>query len=241
MKNKHEDSVRESLSGDDIAKSRDDVTYAEYIERWESDCQLDYWPAWTSYLLSADAPRTDTAHRDRLAHFNMYLLNRVWPHRYTDLEQAFKMFGCVLNDLLREFGRHSICQGENDEMVITEKFYKTSGWLEQEEFRRSVDAYEFHTDVIRDLTLELTRAANYVCDLVRQHLSPAYRLQEGRLTVSLGPFSDLSILTFVPEYSPQERDGIPYDSLQHFLENRMNRDYAAGSGTEPVKGYAYGE
>jgi hypothetical protein len=239
LKEDHETAVRSSISDENSAKLRDDVVYSEYIQHWESATELDHWSAWTSYMLSADAPCMRTELRDGLTELDEYLLNRVWPHRYLDLEHAFGAFRRVLNDLIREFGRHMRHDHHETGVVSTEKFYKMYGWLEQDEFHWRVDQYEFHTDTLRDLTLELTRAANLICDLVRRHISPAYRLDEGRLVVSIGPFSDLSIRTFVPEYKGDDRRTL-YPGFEAFLAARASRDYAAGRGTEAVRGYSDG-
>ena len=239
LKKDHEDSVRTSITNENSMKLRDDVIYSEYIQHWESVSELNQWSAWTSYMLSADAPRMRIVLRDALTELNEYLLNRVWPHRYIDLEQSFSAFRRVLNDLIREFGRHMDKDEYNSGVVSTEKFYKMSGWLEQDEFHWRVDQFKFHTDTLRDLTLELTRVANLICDLVRHHISPGYRLAEGRLMVSVGPFSDLSVRTFVPEYQGDDRSSM-YPGFEAFLAARANRDYAAGRGTEAVRGYADG-
>lgn len=240
LKKEHEDEVRGSLSAEDAAKNHHDIVYADYIEHWEQACDLDCWSAWTSYLLCADAPSMRVAHKDQLVELRRYLMNRVWPHRYSDLERGFELFRRILDDLLKEFLSRSTYYGVQNENIVTEKFYKTRGWLEQEEYRKSLDAYVFHTDTLRDLTLELTRAANYISDLIREHLLPEYRVAHGRLTVSVGPFEDMTGKVFVPEYSCLERTRINYEGLKSFLDCRSSRDYAAGKGTEPIRGYADG-
>ncbi len=92
-------------------------------------------------MLSPDAPCMRTELRDNLFDLNEYLLNRVWPHRYLDLEHAFRAFRWVLNDLLREFGRYAGLDQHETGIVATEKFYKMDGWLEPEEYDWRVDEY----------------------------------------------------------------------------------------------------
>lgn len=224
LKKDHEAAVRQSMTGINEAKLRDDLVYSEYVQQWEAMCKLDNWLGWTTGLTWEDASFMQIGLRDALASLNEYLLNRVWPQRYSDLEQAFHAFRRILNDLLKIFGKHSSQDATG--IVSTDKFYsKTSEWLEDDKYFRLVNEYEFHTNIIRDLTLELTRAANLICDLVRRHLSPSYHLQKGRLAVDLGMGTDLSHAKFVPQYVGNERTNL-YPGFEIFLKVRFNRDYA---------------
>lgn len=230
MKVDHETAVRTAFSQENSRKIEDDATYAEYIQTWEESVDLAHWEVWTSYLLGADAPSMRVELCNNLRGINEYLLKRVWPCRYPDLENAIKNFRSVLNDLLFEFSKHAEVVEHEERILVTEKFYKSTRWLEETEFQRRVSQYETHTDFVRDLTLELTRAANLVCDLVRRNISSRYRLIEGKLTASLGPFSDFSYRTFVPEYSESERSSL-YRGISLFQVDRFSRDRFCG--TEP--------
>ncbi len=73
---------------------------------------------------------------------------------------------------------------------MTEQFYRSENY--NPDYRQQVDAYESHVYLLQDLILELTRAANYICDRVRQFIDPTYRLREGVLIVQSGLHSDWS-------------------------------------------------
>ena len=46
--------------------------------------------------------------------------------------------------------------------VVTERFYRIREW-DPERYTLLADRYGFHVELVQDLILELTRAANYVC------------------------------------------------------------------------------
>ena len=104
---------------------------------------------------------------------------------------------------------------------------------------------EFRNDsapecAIATLMLELTRAANYICDRVRQFIDPTFRLHEGRILVETGPTMDITsplsgitIQVLGPEYQGEERVLYPYPGLHQFKEDREKRDLHSGRGISP--------
>jgi len=92
-----------------------------------------------------------------------------------------------------------------------------------------VQRYEEHVDLIADLVLELTRAANYVCDQVRLDLYSGFRLGEGVALVERGPDSDLRWHILRVEYQAGERSDSPYPGLATFKSIRQSRDYFIGA------------
>lgn len=167
-----------------------------------------------------------------LQELRSWLLNRVWPRRYPDLERAFENFRRVLEDFQERFRKHAEPKGDGG-ALLTRKFYQIKEW-NPELYEHLATRYEFHVDLVEDLMLELSRAANLICDRVRQFLMRGYRLSEGHLVVQTGPMADFSFHEMVVQYSPQEREReIPYASLDAFLIERAERDRHFGDGTEP--------
>lgn len=74
--------------------------------------------------------------------------------------------------------------------------------------------------------LELTRAANYVCDRFRQFINPKYRLKEGNLLIEWGPDMSLTWRSRVVQYVGRERVLMPYQDLESFKKVRRTRDLA---------------
>ena len=81
--------------------------------------------------------------------------------------------------------------------------------------------------------LELTRAANYVCDHIRKSISPPFRLNEGVLLVTSGPYMDGTLETSRVEYRSKERIEYPYPGLRKFMTVRASRDDHSGEGFSP--------
>lgn len=78
--------------------------------------------------------------------------------------------------------------------------------------------------------LELTRAANYVCDHIRHTIDGSFRLSEGRLVASSGPYVNFEFKTLRVEYRNEERTSRPYRGLEWFKTARKDRDYNFGEG-----------
>jgi HNH endonuclease len=228
LKRTHEENFRLSTEFDQ-ALLFDRAKYAEYIDQWIALGHVDEWSVWTSWLPSGDWPRLNIEVSNDLETLTDWLFNRIWPSRYPDVETSLMNFRAVLSDLLSVFLAHAEKQGDQWQTV---KFYKEEGeWLPQQEYARRVHRYEFHCDLVTDLTLELTRAANYVCDTVRFHLDPEFRFKEGVLTVQMGPFGDFRYRTYRPEYRASERTASPYPGLKEFRKIRHTRDVNFGKGT----------
>ncbi|MCO6449425.1 MAG: HNH endonuclease [Caldilineales bacterium] len=230
LKKQHESWVREKLEGYDKAKQQDEEIYAAYVVEWEKKASLDAWVEWTSGLL-APVPSINREVCDHLVEMQRWLLSRVWPQRYVSIENAFRNFGNVLADLLDTFFRHV---EKYDLEYMTIKFYTGDGW--NPFYFRDLDRYEHHVDLLHDLTFELTRAANYICDRVREEISPTYRIDAGRLLVSRGDI--LGYMDYCPQYRGPERVDYPYPGLSRFLTDRTTRDWFVGAGDAPEFGFS---
>ena len=118
---------------------------------------------------------------------------------------------------------------------MTVKFYKARG-EERDLYHKLGEAYDFHLDLVEDLMLELTRAANYICERIRQFIDPAFRLKEGVIFVRVAA-PHLRCLTI---YSDQGTTAVNalrdrYPGLEDFKIARKKRDVHFGRGIEPEK------
>lgn len=229
LKNDHEAWVRQRLDFDPAAQ-REDEYYADLIQQFSEKVDIDNWQNWSSWIMGNSYPRISVNIHGKLESLRQWLLSRVWPQRYPEIESSFQNFRHVLQDFLNVFNEHSEPHGE--EMLATQKFYKIREW-DPERYERLSKMHDFHVDLVQDLMLELTRAANYVCDMTRKTFFPTFRLQEGVLLVTSGPYMDLTYRTHRPEYRGGERVERPYTGLTAFKEVREERDFHFGHGTEP--------
>ena len=230
MKAAHEKWVRESLREFDPAEQKDREIYASYVEEFVSRADLGNWRTWISGLFTAGYQHISKERFSELEELRDWIFARVWPHRIPELEDAFTNFRAVLQDLHLVFGKRS---KELDEKTLqTEKFYQIDEW-NPERYDYLFSKYDFQVDLVKDLALELTRAANYICDLVRRYLDPTFRLREGVLILNGGLYMDFTYHSFRPKYRGEERKSIPYPGLTEFKEVRATRDHHMGSGYGP--------
>ena len=225
IKQNHEAWVRESLQDYDPIKQREDEQYATLVENFCDRVSMDNWKGWTSYLLGHGHPRIYRDTHQKLEDSRDWLLSRVWPGRYPEIELGFQNFRMVLQDFLNVFAEHSEPWG--DDMLETKKFYKIEEW-NPERYERLSKLHTYHVDLVQDLTLELTRAGNFVCDKVRERFFPTFRLEEGVLLAMYGPLMDFSYRTVRCEYRGGERTDNPYPGLEEFKHVRADRDFAFG-------------
>lgn len=231
MKENHEAWVQNSLPGYDRDRQRDDEVYAGYVDEWVTRANLDNWEAWSSHLLGFDQPCMATTTARQLFELRKWLLSRIWPGRYPELERAFGNFGHVLNDLQETFRLHAEPRKSDISVVATCRFYKIDRW-DEKLYHRLLGEYEEHVDLVKDFTLELTRAANLVCDEVRRALQPSFRMSEGRLLIQYGPNENLGFVTLAVAYSDAEAASGLYPGLEDFKAQRGRRDAAFGICSE---------
>lgn len=225
IKAKHEDWVRSTLEDYDSQRQRDDELYADYIQEWEQRANLENWLQWSSWILGGEPQLFDNEIK-RLRDLNRWLISRVWPKRYGELEAAFQNFQRVLDDFLRTFTRYL---EPWEDMQVTRKFYKIPNW-DPELYDGLLKQYNFHVDLVEDLMLELTRAANFVCDMIRRYILSSFRLEEGVLLIQSGMDMDMQVTTYRTEYQGDERSLMPYPGLAQFLVERSDRDLCFGAG-----------
>ncbi len=224
IKVEHEAWVRASLSFDS-QRQREDEIYADYIDTWATLMKLDDWNSWASWLVSGGQPSLQADMNDALNDVRRWLLSRVWPGRYNHLEGAFTNFRRVAQDLCNTFHEHA--HRLSDGHWETERFYQIDRY-DPELYFNLLNQFEEHVDLVQDLALELTRAANYVCDMVRLELMPSFRLKEGVALIEGGPYSDFSFKTYRVEYCGGERTEAPYPGLEGFKVVRFSRDVHFG-------------
>lgn len=225
MKRDHEEWVRNSLNIDET-RIKDELIYSTYIDEWVKRADLDNWEVWTSWLLGSGQPSISKQRLQELEELKDWLFTRIMPNTFIELENSFENFRRILQDLINTFKLHSIDRGEGLE---TEKFYKIDHWDPKLNSKLHKE-YMFHVDLVMDLTVELTRAANYICNQVRRCILSDFRLKEGLLVITTGPFMDLSFRTYRVRYTGDQRTGIPYKNLNQFKIERQNRDYNFGAG-----------
>lgn len=229
FKKEHIEWVNANLNAD-ITKQKDDEIYATYIDEWVRQGDINGWNDWSSYIFSGGQPSMYKNHHKNLDELNTYILSRIWPKRYISLEKAFKNFRLILNDFIRIFNKYLDDRIRKDNLLFTEKFYKKLNEFNPKEYAKLADKFDYHVDLVQDLMLELTRAANHICDEIRRNISASFRIKEGVLLVSSGPHTDFSFKTTRAEYLSYDDEDFVYHGLKHFMKVREERDHHYGKG-----------
>jgi hypothetical protein len=235
MKRSHEAWVRLNLNSD-LVKQKDDEDYSSHVDKFIELAEANEWKGWTSFVFSAGQPHIYQRNTRKLRELIEYIHSRIWPGRYPDLEAAFHNFKYVTNDFLRVFHKHmdpdrrQVQEGETEDDVElwTEKFYKISDW-DPERYNQLLSKFEYHGDLVQDLCLEMTRAANHMFDMVRADLFRSFRISEGVLLVEMGPYENFSWKTVRTEYRREEKLTL-YKGLRDFMTVRTSRSYHCGEG-----------
>lgn len=226
----HERTVDETISPATRHEENIEVRYAGIIDAWSRRIDIDAWDGRISGVVVNAAMREDVL--EESTQLRDWLLRRVWPRTIPQIEDALLNFRMVEQDLDAVVTRYSTRRGG---LVLIDRVYQEvdgpRAGRENIEFleRRS----DYFQDLAADLAIELTRAVNLVCDRVREHLWPNYRLDEGYATVGLGLTAGLVFETLRPVY-PVDAPARPYPGLSRFVEERADRDYARGGGPPPV-------
>lgn len=220
MKLEHEQWVNKSLDSFDSTKQRDEELCAMYVQEWIQLVELDQWQNWASLALKYGQPTLSKHMDEKLSQLGNWTISRVWPKHYLKLENIFRNFQMVLQDFLYILHLHSV---ESGNIYYTRKFYRNDNeWTDN--YHELTRRYEFHVDLVQDLMLELTRAANYICDQVRHVIDPTFRLREGAVIVESGPNSLMRFALLKVEYLEEERTDSPYPGLESFKTDRLKRD-----------------
>jgi hypothetical protein len=197
--------------------------YADCIDKWNQMAALDRWEVWTHPLLRGGSQCISESAFYNLQELCKWLGNRIWPRKLLLLENSLENFSLVANDFAAVFDKHSDLNGR---MICTDKYYRRRAQRET-----ALAEFKFHTTLVEDLVLELTRAANLVCQRVRETFDANFRLDEGRLVAKSGPYTDGSNHLHLAEYRSRElKKKYPYPGLESFLKIRTFRDTHFGEG-----------
>jgi hypothetical protein len=223
MKAKHEGWVRTALSDFDASRQADEEFYAAIVDEWTLRTDVHNWGGWTFGLTYSDQPSVPRNRLDQLREMIPWLLGRVWPGRYPELESAFHNFRRALNDFLLVL-QSQLETDDRGGVARTRRFYHIDRW-DPELYDQLLNEYNDHVELVDHLVVELTKAANLVCAGVRKYLDSEFMRKEGVLLLTFGPDMKLRTTIIRAEYSPEElRNELPYKGLDAIREERAKNE-----------------
>lgn len=233
MKRDHEIATNAQRSDAERRAGELVLRQAAIIDGWEERVQLDDWQAWMGGVFGDGHPRMAREDFDRLTGTRRWMFSRVWPGTEPVLEQAFENFRYVAQDLQLVFEQYPHEHLTESGWVAPTRFYNDPAWQNRIDDQPRLDAmYAWYAALLEDLALELTRAANLVCEAVRQTIDPRYRLNDGLVILESGPYMDFTTRLHRPRYA-SDSGWRPYAGLRQFLVDRESRDEHRGSGSPP--------
>lgn len=191
------------------------------VTPWSEMIDINNWNSWTYGLLSSGQPTLSSEKLEQLNKTIKYLMGRIWDENFDEVNKAFINFLSVLQDLYLSFTQRA---SEEFGTMVFQKFYKNASDYEQ-----AHKQYEFEVYLIEDLVIELTRAANYICDQVRKYIEPEFMIKNGYLLITSGPNINLQEETTKVTYNETDID--LYPGRDSFLTIRKERNYHMGVGT----------
>lgn len=197
--------------------------YAEIVDEWSAKADLENWTAWSWHLANPAGAMLPISVQERLTKLGIWGLGVIWPDQIPELEGALKNFFTILIDFQAEFRRDADLTQNEKVLKVAPVHRKHRDRMTQREFATHEALYNENISMIEDLFLELTRAANYTCSVVRQRIDPQFRLREGALLIRSGPYFDADDHFHRAEYRSEELATL-YPGLDVFRSVRKSRE-----------------
>ena len=195
-----------SLSAEsDQWKSAQELVYASLIDQASTNCRFTDWDSWASYAISVEhiwPADTDL----RIHDFRLRVLKAIWPGTRLELEHALVTLAAAMTGAFGVFRKHSLLRGDE---YRADRFYKgIDGTRFNPYYERDLRRYEEWEDLCCWWIREATRAANWVAEVVRRDINPAFFATEGKFILEIGSgLGQWRVET--PEYSQEEKDSMP--------------------------------
>ena len=220
IKKAHESWVDSALAPD-LERLKDDLAYADIVDKWVEAFDVNEWDDWGSRQLMLNRIDKDQFHKFQDS--VIWLARRVWPSRHRKLEESLAVFLRVMKDLVSTLEFYLVEERSDGEMV-TERFYKRE-WYAQKVYAHRLMQYEIHVEITEQLVKEATKACNLVCDAVRATLDYSFRREEGVVVLSDGAGTECAGIRL--EYDHRADVGTLYrglDKIREAAEKKVRAD-----------------
>jgi len=212
IKQQHELWVKERLSERaDGKKQVADQIYSAIIDAAVKYCDFPGWNRWVSeagYVYQRWHQNT-VSDIDR---FEDCIHRAIWPGSNPELENALKTLSLALSKARETFMQH--CEyGRYGSMYSGVKFYSLTWHEDQSVYHRLLKEYKAWVFEFSFWLWIATKAANWICEVVRKGINPMFFAIEGRF-VSCGGIGGDSI----PEFTAAEKQNLP-DKIEALIKD----------------------
>jgi len=180
IKAEHELWVQDKLADVfDIRKAAASSVYTNLIDSSVSHLNLSSWSTWVWEAGSSTHHRWPYKLAEDIGLYERKVRAAIWPSGETkidSLENAIKNLARVSLDTLDILSKHF--ESGNDGWCKAHKFYKEP--FPNPSFEEDYKKYEAWENQLRDMFVELCKAANYFADEVRANINPMFFLENGR-------------------------------------------------------------
>ncbi|MCX5258614.1 hypothetical protein OOK27_31555 [Streptomyces canus] len=184
MKAEHEASRSSLKSGQEKRLEEIELRTLAMVETWAKKANLSEWESLT-WKLNVPIPRLSQSVIDLLTEQAEWAMTRNWPLHYPELRRAFANYSTVLRDTVNHIRRSMEPLERREEVWEIYREHKHR-IMSQAEYDASLRDMQYRIDLLCELSWELTKAANFVCDSVRLEIDPLFRFDEGVLPHRVG-------------------------------------------------------
>lgn len=179
IKDKHELWVRETLTKTTTAaENAAETAYADMVDAAALLCHFDDWNNWTSEALGPSAKWPSSVSRD-IKRFANKVRAGIWPGAKTELELAIKTLAASTEGASEALQLH--CGYGHGDLLRRDKFYRDGKiWHSEIEYAARLRQFTAYVAACDELIAAATMAANWVSDVVRRELNPAFRITQGK-------------------------------------------------------------
>lgn len=208
IKSEHELKVQETfaLLTKDSKEEAVKIVYSSLIDSTVELCDINNWSNWLSELNSYSMGISDDM-VENLRSFIIQGLKANYPDEKKALDRSIKTLVYILYDILEVYFLHVTFDSERDKW-FGEKFYKTNGNFNIN-YHNDLEIFEEWVKKVFDLSIEATKALNWIADEVRKELNPLFYAEKGKFSFFTGPYENMKNMLHYPCFTEKEKSDLP--------------------------------
>jgi hypothetical protein len=198
--------------------------YSHAASVMEEKARFDNWVGWTSNIIEEYPPMINRSFFDQLDSLADQLESLDYPEESARLPWAFRNYCSVYRDFAYFFAMNGHVDRYRPDSFLLDRKHKSleeHGEWNPPLFDKFLAEYKSNYGIIVDFTLELTRAANLVVDLVKREVSREWRLTSPALGVHNLDGDGI----IIPRYTVEEQSRVlAYPGAADFMKIRFTRE-----------------